>query len=66
MGVPKEVSHEIKKYKYIYISHHLFSNVVIVCVTPISSPSNTLYFITIDHIIDEMVHLVTTVQIPPW
>ena len=50
-GVPKKKgSHEIKN-KYIYISRHFFSNIIIVCVSPISSPSNTLYFITIDCLI---------------
>ena len=36
------------------ISHHFFSNIIIVCVSPISSPSNTLYFLTIDHLIAEI------------
>ena len=41
------------------ISYHLFSNIIIVCVSPISSPSYTLYFITIDHLIAEIwsIHL---------
>ena len=52
-GVQKKMSHEIKKNKK-NISHHSFSNIIIVCVSPISSPSNKLHFITIDHLIAEI------------
>ena len=48
-GVPKKVHHEIKINKT--LSHNLFSNIIIAGVSPISSPSNTLYSITIDHLI---------------
>ena len=65
-GVPKRVSHEIKN-KIKNTFHHFFSNIIIVCVSPSSSPSNTLDFITIDHLIAEIWSItVTTVQIPPW
>ena len=48
-GRPKKVSHEINK-KYITP----FFLKYIVCVSLISSPSNTLYFTIIDHLIAEI------------
>ena len=57
-GIQNKMSHEINKYT---IAHHFFSNIIIVCVSPISSPSNNNWSPNCR----DMVHLVTTMQIPP-